>query len=151
MKPRLPDDFRTLFEDRAAAAIRALRGHLELGEIEAALGVYKQARARFEGWAPPPLEWVDLIRELVDHEFWDDAVLVMQDYLETAEAPSSRVRMKLAQLLIQKQGRPARALRELALIPPGSLSESLEPLRIRLQQQAERMLAAGPLELGDEV
>ena len=151
MKPRKPAAARVPYEDASSAAIRSLRGHLELEEIEAALGVYRQARQAIAGWRPPPPEWHEPIRGLIKGRWWDDAVAVLQSYVEEVEDPSARVRLKLGQLLVQKQERPARALKVLEQIPEGSLPQPLEALRRQLIQQAEQLRADGVLELGDEV
>jgi hypothetical protein len=139
------------YEDASAAAIRSLRGHLELEEIEAALGVYRQAQQAIAGWRPPPPEWLELIKGLIKGQWWDAAVALLQSYVEEVEDPSARVRLKLGQLLVQKQERPARALKVLEQIPAGSLPQPLEALRRQLIQQAEQLRAEGVLELGDEV
>ena len=106
MSTRKPAPGRIPYEDASAAAIRSLRGHLELDEIEAALGVYRQSREAIDGWRPPPPEWLDLIQGLVKTRSWDHAVAVMHSYVQEVEAPSPRVRLKLGQLLVQKQQRP---------------------------------------------
>ena len=151
MRTRKPEAGRVPYEDASAAAIRSLRGHLELEENEAALGVYRQARQAITGWRPPPPEWLELIQGLIKNQRWDDAVVLMHSYVEEVEAPSARVRLKLGQLLVQKQERPARALKVLEQIPEGSLPQPLEALRRQLIHQAEQLRADGVLELGDEV
>jgi hypothetical protein len=151
VKPQKPGSGKIPYEGPADAALRALRGHLELVEIEAALGVYLKSREHLAGWQPPPREWVELIKGLVEHHAWESAIMVMQHYEREMEAPSSRVRLKLAQLLIQHQERPARALKVLGQIPEGSLPEPLEVLRREIAEQARQMLDDGVLELGDEV
>jgi hypothetical protein len=151
MRTRKHEAGRVPYEDASAAAIRSLRGHLELEEIEAALGVYRKARQTIPGWRPHPPEWLELIQGLIKNQLWDDAILLMQCYVEEVEAPSDRVRLKLGQLLVQQQERPARALKVLAQIPESSLPQPLEALRRKLTEQAERLLADGVVELGDEV
>jgi hypothetical protein len=131
-------------------ALRALRGHLELGEIEAALGVYRKFREQIAGWRPPPREWVDLIKGLLEQNAWEGAIAVMQHYEKEVEAPSSRIRLRLAQLLVQKQERPARALKVLAQIPLGSLPAQLESIREQVAKDAQEMLDEGVVELEDE-
>jgi membrane associated rhomboid family serine protease len=138
-------------EDRSAVALRALRGHLELGETEAALAVYQKARRSPTGWRPPEREWRDLIEVLLQHELWDDAVIVMRDYVRELVEPSPRVRLKLAQILIQKQGRPQQALKVLGQIPEGSLPQNLEAIRAQLARHAEAMREEGPLELDEDL
>ena len=149
MRTRKHEPEKPPFEDVGSAAIRSLRGHLELDEDEAALGVYRQARQAISGWRPPPREWVELIQGLIKSQLWNDAVELMQSYVEEVEFPSDRVRLKLGQLLVQKQERPARALKVLAQIPEDSLPQTLEALRRQLIEQAEQLLADGVLELGD--
>lgn len=151
MRRRKPQAGRVPYEDAGAAAIRSLRGHLELEEIEAALGVYRQARQSINGWRPPPPEWLELIQGLIKNLRWDDAVALLQSYVDEVEDPPARVRLKLGQLLVQKQERPARALKVLVPIPEGSLPHPLASLRRQLIEQAEQLLADGVLELGDEV
>ncbi len=137
-------------EDRAAAWLRALRQHLETRETEAALGVYHKARRAPTGWQPPEPEWRSLIELLLEIEAWEDALIVMRDYLRERAEPSPRVRLKLAQVLIQKMERPAQGLKVLGPIPPGSLPENLEAVRIRLVRRAEALREEGTLELDDD-
>jgi membrane associated rhomboid family serine protease len=150
-KPKKAEENKVAFEDPSAAAVRRLRGHFELGEVEAALGLYQDTRRRRRDWRPPDSDWLDLIKSLIDQQAWDDAVTVMTDYLKEAENPSPRIRLKLAQFLVQKQQRPARALRVLGEIPEGSLPESLDSIHRQLVAQAGRMREEGALELEDEV
>jgi membrane associated rhomboid family serine protease len=138
-------------EDKSAAALRTLRLHLEMGEIEAALSVYKTSRGRIDGWQPQESDWLDLIGALTEQDDWGEAAHVMRDYCRTVSAPAPRVRLKLAQVLIQKLSRPAQGLEVLREIPDGALSAKLEPLRDRLTEQAEHMREEGELELKDEL
>lgn len=151
MRPEKPGTGKIPFESPEDAALRALRGHLELDEIEAALGVYLKSRERMKDWRPPPREWVELIKGLLDQESWESAVAVMLHYDKEAEAPSNRVRLKLAQLLVRKRERPARALHVLERIPEGALPAPLEALRQEVAAEAKRMLDEGVLELEDEI
>jgi membrane associated rhomboid family serine protease len=137
-------------EDASAAVLRAMRQHLELGEAEAALAVYQKARRSLAGWHPPERDWRDLIEAVLDQNQWDDAVLVMRDYVRNLPEPSPRVRLKLAQILIQKLARPFQALKVLDQIPEGSLPDALEAIRRQLARQAQAIQEEGPLELEDE-
>ncbi|QEH33610.1 hypothetical protein OJF2_21140 [Aquisphaera giovannonii] len=134
-------------EDESSAALRALRGHMDLDEVEAAVGVYRQARERLGPWSPPPRDWMDLIKAILAAGDRENAVQVMEDYVNGVEAPSPRIQLKLAQLLIQSESRPAQALRILDAIPTGSLPEPLEALRGRLRTIAQAMRDDGPPEL----
>ncbi len=138
-------------EDPSAAALRMFRQHLELGEVEAALAVYQKGTRSRTGWQPPDRDWRDLIELLLDANLWNDSVLVMRDYVGKQEEPSPRVRLKLAQILIQKLNRPLQGLKVLGQFAEGSLPEALESLRLQLARQAEAMQEEAPLELEDEL
>jgi hypothetical protein len=94
---------------------------------------------------------VDLIQAVLEEDAWNDAALLMRDYVERAQEPSPRVRLKLAQVLIQKLGRPLQGQRVLVQIPNGALPESLDATRRQLLSQAEQMREDGELELQDEM
>ena len=138
-------------EDAAAVALRTLRRHLELGEVEAAIAVYQKSSRSLAGWHPAEPDWVDLIQAVLDQNAWDEAALIMRDYVKRSPAPSPRIRLKLAQILIQRLARPTLGLSVLDQIPEGSLAESLEATRRKLRRQAEQMREDGELELQDEM
>jgi hypothetical protein len=141
----------TSIEDAAAVALRTMRLHLELGEVEAALAVYNKSSRRVPGWQPTESDWLDLIQAVLDQNAWGDAAKVMLDYLKRSAEPSPRVRLKLAQILLHKLARPAQSLAVLKQIAEGALPSKLEPMRRQLFQEAERRLEDGDLELQDEL
>jgi hypothetical protein len=141
----------TSMEDAGAVALRTMRLHLELGEVEAALAVYKKSSHALAGWQPPETDWRDLIQAILDQDAWGDAARVMLDYLKRSPEPSPRVRLKLAQVLLHKLARPSQALTVLNQIPEGALPKKLEPTRRQLVEEAERRLDDGDLELQDEL
>jgi membrane associated rhomboid family serine protease len=140
-------------EDPSAAALRAMRLHVELGEVEAALAVYKKSSKSLPDWQPRESDWIDLIEAVLEQNEWNEAALVMRDYCRKTAEPSPRVGLKLAQILIQKLDRPVLGLKALEQVPESSLPESLVMTRRQLAQQAEQMLADedGTLELQDEM
>jgi membrane associated rhomboid family serine protease len=138
-------------EDASGEALRTMRLHLELGETEAALAVYHQSTRAIAGWQPPDRDWVDLIQAVLAEDAWNDAALLMRDYVKRALDPSPRVKLKLAQVLIQKLNRPLQGLKVLDQLPPDALPESLQATRIQLAHQAEQMREDGELELQDEM
>ncbi len=75
----------------------------------------------------------------------------MRDYLRELAAPSPRVRLKLAQVLIHKMGRPMQGLKVLGQIPEASLPQNLEAIRLQLVRRAEVMREEGELELDEDV
>ncbi len=150
-KPKGGDIAVRSIEDASAEALRTLRLHLELGETEAAVAVYRQSMTSIAGWQPPDRDWVDLIQAVLGQNAWGEAARVMRDYVSRAVEPSPRVRLKLAQVLIQKLGRPLQGLRVLEQVPAADLPESLRTTRTQLERQAEEMRDEGELELQDEL
>jgi len=138
-------------EDPSAAALRTMRLHLEQGEAEAALAVFKRSSVKLSGWNPEEADWLDLIQAMLDQNAWGDAASVMLAYVKRTSQPSPRVRLKLAQVLMHRLDRPAQALAVLNQIPEGTLPKKLEPMRRRLVEEAERRLEDGDLELQDEL
>ena len=128
-----------------------MRLHLEQAEAEAALAIYNKSTRSLPGWQPAESDWRDLIQALLGLNAWGDAASVMRDDVQRSAQPSPRVRLKLAQVLIQKLARPLQALTVLGQIPPGSLPESLEATRRKLVKDAEYMREEGDLELQDEL
>ena len=122
-----------------------------MGETEAALAVYKNSRKRHPHWELQERDWLDLIEALTEQDRWGDAAYVMRDYLKDVAEPSPRVRLKLAQVLIQKLSRPAQGLKLLQEIPEGPLPAKLDGVRQKLVEQAQHILEEGELELQDEM
>ncbi len=127
-----------------------MRQHLELGEVEVALSAYRKLSRGASARQPPDRDWRDLIEALLEQGLWEDAAQVMRDYVRMQSEPSPRVRLKLAQILIQRLGRPLQGLRLLGEFPEGSLPEALDEIRRRLVRQAEALQEDAPLELDDE-
>jgi membrane associated rhomboid family serine protease len=137
-------------EDRAAAATRRLQAHLEAGSIAEAYAAYDKSVRNIAGWTPPDAQWLALIQGLLEVQDWRGGVTVMEDYLRRSPKPSARVRLRLAQVLVKEQQRPAHALKVLDEIPPGALPENLQAAAGQLRRQAERMREEGVLELEGE-
>jgi membrane associated rhomboid family serine protease len=137
-------------EDRGAAATRRLKAHLESGSIAEAYASYDKSVRTVAGWMPPDADWLALIQALLEAQDWRGAVTVMEDYLRRSPKPSARVRLRLAQVLVKEQQRPAHALKVLDEIPAGALPENLENAARQLRRQAEQMREEGVLELEGE-
>jgi len=137
-------------EDPRDAATRRLRRHLDAGEPVAAYSAYDKALRTVAGWQPSGPDWLALIKALLDARESRPAVSVMEDYLRRSDAPAPRVRLKLAQVLIRDQQRPAHALRVLSGFDGAPLPEPLDLTRRQLTNEAERLREEGVLELDGE-
>jgi membrane associated rhomboid family serine protease len=138
-------------EGPRAAALRAMRLHLELGEVEAAVSVYQQSSRKFADWELQQPDWLELIGAVLDQEDWAGAASLLRDYVEKTAEPSPRLRLKLAQVLIRKLARPLQGLKVLNQIPVGALPQELVATHGQLVKEAEEMREEGDLELQDEM
>jgi membrane associated rhomboid family serine protease len=137
-------------EERAARAVHRVRKLIDAGEIDGALAAYDKAARSLFGW-PPQAELHAMIKAMHAQKAEADSIRLMRDHCRHYPAASTKVRLKLALVLIRDRQRPAAALRVLAEIPPGSLPLDLEMARQQLARQAARMQADGVLELeGDD-
>jgi len=143
----------TSIVDPSTEALRTFRQHLDFGEVEAALAVYKKTSKSRPDWQLSESDCRDLAKALLEQHAWEDAAAVMRDHVRCAFEPSARIRLKLAQILIQKLSRPLQALKILEEIPEGTLAESLEVIRRQLVRQATAIHEDedGPLEFQDEL
>jgi membrane associated rhomboid family serine protease len=134
-------------EDRAASATRRFQAHLESGSTSEAYASYDKSVRAVPGWMPADPDWLALIQALLTAGDISAAVSVMEDYLRRSPKPSARVRLRLAQVLVKDQQRPAHALKILDAIPDGALPENLGATARQLRREAERMREEGVLEL----
>jgi membrane associated rhomboid family serine protease len=136
-------------EDRAAAAVRRVRTMIDRGEIEGALSSYDKSARTLVNWPSQP-DLFAMIKALHAQGVEADSIRLMRDHCRYYPGDSSRIRLKLAQVLIRDRQRPAAALRVLGEIPPGSLPDDLEATRRKLARQADRMREEGVLELEED-
>jgi membrane associated rhomboid family serine protease len=87
---------------------------------------------------------------LIQHEQWNDAVLLLEEYLERFDEQAAPLRLQLALILLHKQRRPQAAQRTLEQIDPAQLSASLQQKRSKAQQAAARMIDSGVIELSGQ-
>jgi len=137
-------------EGRAAAAVDKVQSLIESGDVAGALAAYDRSARTLVNWPPQPALHA-LIKTLHARGAEAESIRLMRDHCRYYPADSTRVRLKLAQILIRDRQRPVAALRVLEEIPPGSLPSDLEAVRQKLARQAARMCEEGVLELeGDD-
>lgn len=135
--------------DRAATAVQRVVTLIDQREVAGALLAYDHAARTLVNWPPQP-DLLRMIKSLGAIGADSDAIRLMRDHCRYYPAASSRVQLKLAQVLIRDRQRPAAALRVLGEIPPDSLPVDLELARKKLTQQATRMCEDGVLELEED-
>jgi membrane associated rhomboid family serine protease len=145
-KARAPADV----EARSAEALGNLRAAIEDGAALDALAAYQDLARMPKGWRPLEPDLLKLIALLQRSGLTAESVPIMGDYIERFPEKAARVRLKLAQVLIRDQQRPAAALKVLAPIQDADLPEDLRPTRRAIEQQARRLVEEGVLEVEGE-
>jgi membrane associated rhomboid family serine protease len=144
-------DEETAGENRGAAALRKIRRLIDNGDPEAAVAAYSKASRTLFGWPPPQSELYELIKAMHAQGAEVASVRLMRDHCQRYPRDSTKMWLKLAQVLLRDCHRPAAAQKVLREIPAGLFTGDLEKARLKLVTQAEQMLEAGVLEVeGDE-
>lgn len=116
-------------EDLAAKAVARVRNRIDKGDVAGALEAYDKAARTLVSWPSQP-ELYALIKAMHAQGSERDSVRLMRDHCRYYPAASTKVRLKLAHVLIRDCRRPIAALRLLGEIPPGSLPPtSIRPAR----------------------
>lgn len=136
-------------EEQASSAVERLRQRLDEGETLAALDLYLRSAPTWKswGWGLPEPDLLRLIKSAQADGLGAEAVPPMFEYVRRYPEKAARVRLLLAQLLIETQQRPAKALRVLGDIADGALPAELDRVRRKLAAKAEAMVEDGVLEL----
>lgn len=136
-------------EDRAATTLERIRKRLDAGEVRAALDLYAKSSAAWKGWnwSMPEPDLMRLIKAGMAEGLEAETIPIMFAFTRSYPEKADRIRLKLAQILIEKQERPARALRLLNDVASGGLPHDLDRLRRRLESRARTLLDEGVLEL----
>ncbi|QDV37998.1 rhomboid family intramembrane serine protease [Tautonia plasticadhaerens] len=138
-------------EARIADARRRVAHMLDQQMATAALQAHLKAVDLLPGYRLEEAEHLRLIRVLLEQGLEAEAVGPMREFIARHPSRAHRVRLRLAQFLIDRQERPLAASRILEPIPAGALPENLEALRSRLLRRAEELKAEGVLEVeGDD-
>ncbi len=129
-------------------AIKRVRKFLEQGDPHAALAAHERAARQLEDYVLPDADLVALLKAFSANQDDPAAIPVMEEFIKRQPEKSAKIRLKLAQLLMQDR-KFSRALSHLTTIPANALSPELEQLRRQLIRKAGASQDAGAYELGD--
>ncbi len=136
-------------EANQAAALIEIQRLLREGHTRGAYALNKKMAQTAADWQLPEPDSRQLITKMLESEAWPESIELMASHL--ARFPDAvRVRLKLAQVLVRNERRPAQALRVLAKLPEGKLPAALEPVRKKLLDEATDLREQSPVELACE-
>ncbi len=144
-------DLQARDQSRLDATHQQIRTLLSGGKLQGALALYKKMSQVGDGVQLRQDELLIIIKSLHTQKQWSESVPFMVNFLHRFPDKSARMRLKLAQICLQHQRRPSKALSVLEKIPAGSLQGALEKTRRQLVAHATKMQSEGELELeGDD-
>lgn len=91
-----------------------------------------------------------LAQGMIEHRKWNEAVMLLEEYLERFDEQAGRVRLQLALLLLEKQRRPRAALRIFDTIHHEQLSPKLQHRLQAGEELAHEMIDSGVIELSGQ-
>lgn len=138
-----------LREQRAESSREQIHIFLQQGNVDAAVRLFDQTKKSGIDceWSRDQLLLV--IQSLWNTKQWERAARFMEEYVGKHEDRAAEIQLRLAQLAVLHQNRPARALRILGDLVPANLSPAQSQLKQRLEEKARRMQADGVIELQD--
>lgn len=141
----------TAVANKRDTLLSIVRHHLSLGDATAALVVHRRGIAQVPGWHLPEGDHVALITALRSKQLYDDAVLLMGEYLKNHNQREPLIRLALGQILLTKLKRPSQAAKVLAKIDRAGLDQQQQQQAASLLAKARKLVEENPYEIsGDD-
>lgn len=142
-----PEQLEARKQAKADDAQEHIRRLVREGHALGAQAVYRKMADANPSWQLMEGDLRALVQALHQQKHWSEAVPLMVDYLRLYPTKSERIRLSLAQILLQEQQRPGQALRVLSKLEPDALPDPLKKVHRQLTRQAEKLREESPLEL----
>lgn len=132
------------------SAIEQIHQIIRDGRPEFAMKIHQRMSREMPGWALPESELRGLIQALHKKSLWSESVSLMAEYLAQYPDQGLRMRLKLAQILIIHEHRPAQGLKVMARIDPAALSHTQRELLVKLRAKAAQLHEQNLYEVADK-
>ena len=132
------------------SSLEQIKNILIDGRHELAWAAHRRMANTVDEWRLPEPMLRKMIAGYHRAEQFSESLPLMIEYLRDHYEHAPVVRLKLAEILLRHEQRPAQARAVLAKIPPGSLEPSHEAYRQRLAQWADRYQQDNMLELAPQ-
>ena len=97
-------------QGRRAAALQHIHEIVHGGQALFALKAHQRMARELPEWTLPEADLLALIQSLHEQKLWAESIAPMAEYLALYSQKAALVRLKLAQILVVQQNRPAQAL-----------------------------------------
>jgi hypothetical protein len=140
-----------LTADRADFLSTAVKNRLATGDAAGAAKFYCDRRREHPEWQLSEADLILLVKALHQRQLWSESIPVMVDFLRLYpdSVQSVRVRLKLAQILLDIERRSAKALKVLARINPANLPDDLKAIYAKLVAKAQKLQEESEIEVVD--
>ncbi len=136
--------------ERLTEALSQICIYLQQKNSAAALALHNKMAEVAPRWQLPEPELLALIKLLQTEKQWQASIPPTVQYLRQFPDKSAPMRLKLGQILLVYEHRPAKALEVLGKIPAAALSPEQTELRSKLETEARRQLEDADLEIESE-
>jgi membrane associated rhomboid family serine protease len=126
-------------EYQAQALTAALKARLEVGDAVGAAELYRKNREGHPEWRLDDADLMALVKALHKEKKHAASIGAMRDYVRQFPTKATRMRLKLADILIGVEQQPAKALKVLGRIDRSALTAELTPAYEKLVARAEKM------------
>ena len=128
-------------------ALEQLRETIANGQLALAAKAHQHLQKKLPGWTLPEPDLSGLIRALHTEKLWSDSVPLMVEYVsQYPQKGTDLMRLKLAQILVIEQKRPAQALHVMTRIDPAALDPKQHEFFGRLRAKAAQLYKQNPAE-----
>lgn len=131
-----------------ATMLTSLRAALEAKQHAAAVGIYKKTSGDLQQGKKVPTQMLPLLINAVHkQQEWELSIPLLVELLQRPGGDNARVRLKLAQILIQATDQPKQGIAVLKKLPVEALDDKQRLLRNKLAKAAKAALAEGSFEV----
>ncbi len=139
---RSSDDWQQKRRERQESALEQIREIIADGRPALAYKAHQKMTHRTEEWHLPEPDFLKLIAAYHEQKMWSESIEVMVEYLRKYTEHEPHVRLRLAEILVEIEKRPAQALSVMDKIPPECLTDKKREALERLRQKAEQLKAS---------
>jgi len=136
--------------DRSDEFLQQIKQTIADGQPQVAFAVHQKMLHTHDTWTLPENDLLNLIVAFHKQQLWSESLPPMVEYLQSYSSAATQVRLKLAQILIGNERRPAQALKVLAKLSVDTLNEKQRRTYQQLKDAAEELRAESDFEVADD-
>lgn len=137
-------------EKQTANALSQIHQIIEDGQPALAYRAHLKMKQSQMGWELPEPDLLRIIASYHELGQWTDSIPAMAEYIKTYEEHGDPIRLRLGQILLERQHRPAQAIRVLAAVQAERLSPRKRAQLAALMDRARQQHELDPYEIPTE-